>query len=661
MTFKLFPSTSCVTLAILLSTVASGPAFAQGRAFKLEPIVLNASDEEARATKAGTETLEGEEISERVSWTLNDLFASTPGVVVSGANRPVAQDVYVRGIADTLLNVTVDGARQGGKLYAHSSSFGIDLDLLQRVVIEPGAGLALAGPGALGGGIRYETKDPEDLLLPGQTAGARLKFSAQTNGRQLAPSVSLYGVPDERFGYLVSVTKTWSDNYEDGDGNEVSSSDNEPLDALIKLRFRPTDDQQIDFASTWRQDYGNRNARSNFGIPSYLPAAATEDQEMSWRSTSVKYRFNPADNPMLDLMVTGYDTHSRLFRDIEEYRTADRYARGIDIRNRSEFGQMSLTYGYDYVWARSRGRDWEGRDKEETARNHGLYLQADYTPSSAWLLSAGLRYDSAWMADVDGNEYTGDRISPSLGVRYMPMNGIALFASYGESFRGVQPEEGMTLIWPLGLDPKNDNSLSGETARTAELGFSIDRNGWRGGISAFQSKIDGKISYWRGRRNPWYRAGDGSVESTGYNAYVGRSWDNWSVDLRYSNTKVEYNGQPVSPGDWLDGVTTGGERLTLNLGYHLPERGLKLSWTSTLVADYDDLPDSFALDHLPGYDVHDISLTWTPTERQIYTLALTNIFDKQYIDHSTPYYGVDGWSKLTEPGRSLRIQAAIRF
>ena len=80
--------------------------------------------------------------------------AASGDVVVSGANRTAAQKIYVRGIEETSLNVSIDGARQGGNLYSHSGdNSNIDPFLLKQVTVEPGTGSALTGPGALGGAI----------------------------------------------------------------------------------------------------------------------------------------------------------------------------------------------------------------------------------------------------------------------------------------------------------------------------------------------------------------------------------------------------------------------------------------------------------------------------------------------------------------------------
>ncbi len=193
MAFQTHPG-SVAALAALLAS----PVLAQDSSVTLSPVtIVSSADDETIS-----ETITAEEIETRQPATLNELFAQSPEVVVSGANRMAAQKIYVRGIEETMLNVTVDGAKLGGNMYAHSGNFGIDPDLLKRVEVEAGAGSALAGPGALGGAIRYETKDPEDLLLPGRDQGYMLKLSAQTNGRRVTPGLAFYGTPDERFGYL---------------------------------------------------------------------------------------------------------------------------------------------------------------------------------------------------------------------------------------------------------------------------------------------------------------------------------------------------------------------------------------------------------------------------------------------------------------------------
>ena len=105
---------------------------------------------------------------------VSDLFSATPSVTVSGGGRN-AQRIYLRGIEGSNLNITIDGARQGRSLFQHRGNIsGLDPDLLKQVFVQSGTD-ADSGPGALGGSIRFETVDAQDLLLGNQTTGARIK------------------------------------------------------------------------------------------------------------------------------------------------------------------------------------------------------------------------------------------------------------------------------------------------------------------------------------------------------------------------------------------------------------------------------------------------------------------------------------------------------
>lgn len=647
-----------VGLAIVILFTDQNMAEAQdAEATTLKPITITAAKKDGRVS----EVVDEKDIQAKQPTTLNELFAASPEVTVSGANRTAAQKVYVRGLEETNLNVTIDGAKQGGSLYSHTGRPGIDPELLKRVEVEPGTGSALSGPGALGGVIRYETKDAEDLLLPGQKNGAMAKFSAQTNGKRLSPAAAVYGAPNENFSYLLYGTKAWADDYKDGAGNRVSDTDSEPLNGLLKFRLRPAEDHEIRFSTDYLEDNGLRAYRSNFGVPLYHPDSTPEQQEMSRRTTSLKYTFDPADNPWIDFSATVYDNKITLERLIADPLRADWQTRGLDLRNRSEIGDLTLTYGYDYTWDRSTGKSGSGHRGIETGQNHGLYLQGDYAFTEQFSASAGLRYDRGLLTDLAGNHYDSDHLSPNIGVRYEPLDGLALFASWGEAFRGVRPVEGLTLVRPQGIGADTDTSLTGETARTAQAGFDIDTAGWRAGLTGYVTKVEDSILFWRGSAASFARRNGGDIDMAGFTAHVGKDWGNLSADFSYSHSKIDYNGLSVGPGDWLSGVTPQGDKIALNLGYEFADYNLQLTWTSTFVLAEKDLPAGAGLSELPAYDVHDVSLVWQPTAAHQVSLAVTNIFDEHYLDHSTPYFVTGGTTTLYEMGRSFRLAVTVKF
>ncbi len=60
----------------------------------------------------------------------------------------------------------------------------------------------------------------------------------------------------------------------------------------------------------------------------------------------------------------------------------------------------------------------------------------------------------------------------------------------------------------------------------------------------------------------------------------------------------------------------------------------------------------------PGYVTHDIRAQWTPASWQdlTLTLAVNNVFDKRYSDHSS--YLLSSGDSMLEPGRDIRLGAS---
>jgi len=121
-----------------------------------------------------------EELDKYQANDLADIFRSVPSVSVGGS-LGIAQKVYIRGMEDTLLNVTVDGAPQTGTLFHHIGRVSIDPELLKEVEVQAGAGEATSGAGAIGGSIRFKTKDVDDLLNSGENFGGTLKAGYFSN------------------------------------------------------------------------------------------------------------------------------------------------------------------------------------------------------------------------------------------------------------------------------------------------------------------------------------------------------------------------------------------------------------------------------------------------------------------------------------------------
>ena len=130
-------------------TLSSAFSYAQVQAVDETKPVETAAVEKISVVGAATNlSITAEEIEQYQANDLADIFRYSPSISVGGSVG-VAQKIYIRGLEDAYLNVTVDGAQQTSTLFHHIGRVTIDPDLLQQIDVQAGAGEATSGPGAL--------------------------------------------------------------------------------------------------------------------------------------------------------------------------------------------------------------------------------------------------------------------------------------------------------------------------------------------------------------------------------------------------------------------------------------------------------------------------------------------------------------------------------
>ncbi len=149
-------------LKLLATTALCAPIFVMPVAaqdlsedFELDEIRIESEDAQ---TVLGNHTISQEDIEQRNPASISDLFDGESAVNASGG-AAIAKKVYVNGIEETLLNVTIDGARQNKSAFHHTGNVLIDPGLLKAVEVTSGLAPADGGPGGLAGSIAYTTKD----------------------------------------------------------------------------------------------------------------------------------------------------------------------------------------------------------------------------------------------------------------------------------------------------------------------------------------------------------------------------------------------------------------------------------------------------------------------------------------------------------------------
>src|SRR5690606_26234760 len=267
-----------------------------------------------------------------------------PSVTVGGSVG-IAQKIYVRGLEDTQLNVTVDGAPQHGTLFHHIGRVTIEPELLKTVDVQSGAGEATAGFGAIGGASRCRTRDAVEMLAPGRDFGGMARAGWLSNdGYRL--SGSLYGRVAGELGLLASFVHSDRDDMEDGGGNRLHGTGGEQKAGFVKFGGQLTPEQRISISFEQREETASFGQRPNWPAlegDTLYPATGKRRTGVLNHGIALASR--------LDLESTLYWTQSKFTQDIFDrwglYGAAI-LTRGADLRLRAAQGTHEVVAGVEY-------------------------------------------------------------------------------------------------------------------------------------------------------------------------------------------------------------------------------------------------------------------------------------------------------------------------
>jgi hemoglobin/transferrin/lactoferrin receptor protein len=645
---------------------------------------------------------------------LADIFRQTPSVTVGGS-LGVAQKVYVRGLEDSMVNVTVDGAPQTSTLFHHIGRVSIEPELLQSVEVQAGAGEATAGTGAVGGAIRFKTKSADNLLSEGEQFGGIAKASYFSNSGH-KESISLYGKATEEVGVLASFVNVSRDNMKDGDGEEIPGTAADQTLAFVKVNADLTENQKLTVS------YESRKEEGKFGKQTNWAPLADDPLYESWgeRETIVlNHTWYLSD--LINLETTLYQTDSSFKRELYTW-DASIETTGFDIRNTSDLGEHSLTYGVERKVDKVHAQSYEdfGGIYDEEGTVTGLYVQDHWQFNDDLLVSFGIRHDSyeldhvgqsANWIKVDGNwivetDMSGDPVtisenfstkkqdgfSSNFGVVYSLTDNLKLSASYAEALRGRQVADAFTVG-----ELTHNNNLEPENVANKELGLQYNDGTFIFEASAYISEIsDVVFDKFKGGEGVFYE-NIGDLESTGFELVVGYQANNFDVVVSYNSNNVELNNAPFVWPDAndasgsstviLDGVDLAayeygglgnavGDSLNVNVNYEMTDE-LEMGFNINYVASLNNIEvfhRSIELGWLteletidkPSYTVVDAYVKYSPIENLTFDLAVQNLLDESYRSHgSVADYGhIDGYESIVgikEAGRDIRLTASYQF
>ncbi|EAU00999.1 TonB-dependent receptor domain-containing protein [Campylobacter curvus] len=644
------------------------------------------------SSSGGYANVDEAKVTTRNATLIKDVFRDIPGVYVSGTSG-FHQKIYMRGVSDRGLNISIDGAKQTGYNFHHNSDLLIDPDLIKAVDIEVGARSVVNGSGALGGSVAFKTVDASDLLEDGQDIGAKIKMGYTSNNKGYSQSAMVYGRALDSLD-LLAAFKHYGYNFGKSGNNHRVGGDGNDINYLFKASYSFLDAHKISLSTEHMQYKGLYPFRANFGID-YSSGNVIADRKYERDTHTIKYTYNPSD--LLELDVTGYYTDHTLHSKIGSADKIGVETVGSKIGAKTKFntGDFAHTLRYGFDFYRSESYAKPTNLTPEKLNNYALYLE-DAIKFGDLTVTPGIRYERHELKTYNGTagnlktyKYKFDAVSPAIALDYEIGKGFGAFASYARIFKGPDLMEGMlasgTYITGRGTqytDWVGNDNLKKTTGNAYEIG------GRYKGEFAERSSISLIAKYFRteyknlimdtnaarGRINSTVtRRNAGNVDIDGVEIFSRLNLDTLSLAAGYTHQKVKYKDRVASNAAGTSfysstylGYRDLGDKYTFNAEYTIPQADLLLGYNLIYFAKKNAMSaSSNSIVKLPSYAVSDVYVTYMPDSSRFKGLeinaGLYNVFNKAYASQTQQSEDFATGNAEWEPGRNFKVSVSYKF
>lgn len=631
---------------------------------------------------SGKTQVDATKVNVRNAAMIKDIMRDIPGVYVGGTNG-LNQKMYIRGINDRGLNITIDGARQKGNAFHHDADLYLDADIIKSVDVGLGVNSVVGNSGALGGSVAFKTVDASDLLEDGEVFGGKIKGGYASNNKEWQQSLSLYGRAFDSLDLLGYVGHRGYKRGKDGKGDDIGGKGDD-TNYLFKVGYDFADYARISLGTEHFQTKGDYPLRAEWPSLGNLV-----DTKFIRDTYTANFTLNP--NDFVDLDANAYYTDHR----VESAVNAGVKTYGSKIINKTRFDtgavNHTLVYGLEYYIAESYNKKAKNVPNDK-AKSLSLFLE-DQLRFGGFTLTPGLRYDRYELDTLGGAagvagraNYSWSEWSPALNLDYQFESGFGLYGSYAKVFRGPDPIESIRLSDSNVLNTVTNGDLKPETGDAYEAGARYERefdDDQKLSLFAkyFYNDYDNLIiEMARAGRVEVQRQNGGRATVKGAEIAARYQIGNLGLGASYSRARTSYKDKKANSG--YGGVlaySDAGDKYTFNAEYMIAPIDTLIGYSLIAFSKIDTKNGSGTSYKKPGYAVSDLYATWAPDGGKYKGLELNfgvyNLFDKAYWSHSqrsagsmscprgrrcppTPLSpGLIDW----EPGRNIKLSASYKF
>jgi hemoglobin/transferrin/lactoferrin receptor protein len=676
-------------------TVVLRSIFDEAHPVQLEPGVTQLEELSVTGEQVGGEagrapgafTVTAADIARKNPTDVRDLFGGEPGVQV-GSSIPLSQKVYVRGVEESNLAVTIDGSAQNNKVFHHNATTYIDPGLLKAARVDPGVAPADAGFGALAGSIAYETKDVADLLgRDGDGVGAEVKGWFNSNGAVFGNSVTGYGKQNgfEALGYF-----NWADGgrYKNGHGDKVPGTGTDLLSGLGKLAYESPEGHRFEVSHERVRDDAERPFRPNLGSVGREGEPPTRDFRLDRQNTVFNYTDASPEgwwNPKVVLAYSATKIKVPTFLPVEGVfqEAYDSNGKTSSLNGKAEnkfaFALGDVTAGVDF--RHDKARYWDTNySAREKMTNVGLYAQARLEPIERARLSFGGRVDHQRFDGVNdsaGSEKNHTGVSANVSGEYdLIENLLTAKAGYSHVWAGIPLAENFIMNPDWIYDPNRATGLKKlkpAVADNVSAGLVARYEGFTVQGTVFMTEIDNaRVAAYSTRINnvpvPVGATRARDLETKGFELSGKYEWETGFLAVKWAHIDLEIDGRrgDSDTGNYI--ATPVGDIITVSAAHTFTGWNVTIGGDIELAPKYDrvgrDSITGARLKAFKAYEIVNAFIEYKPQLKYETTLRVDvkNILDEQYSSRAS--YGQDFGATVTplyEPGRSVLMTAAVKF
>ena len=620
-----------------------------------------------------------------------DVLRSMPGTYTRESPQNAGVAVNIRGFEGSgRVNMMIDGVRQNFRFTGHEAQgFAyVDPALIAGVDVARGAVSTAGGAGALVGTTNLRTLDVDDIIKPGQKAGALTTLTYGTNGVGWQEMLAA-GVTNGSIGIAGAISHREPNSYRNGDGVTVPFTTQDLVSGLFKMNLALSSEQTLKLGA---QFYDN-----DFFANSYF-------QNVERDTYTLNYAYKPHNNPLIDFALNAYVNQVRMeyFHDATPTvgpgnplgsaagRVIKDSGKGFDATNTSRFAlggiRVAATYGYERFFD---DVDTFNRDPINSKNGGGVNPAGEATIAGAFSqttfsygifdLIAGLRYDTY---QLDGSftaqagnplklpvgQYSLDqsegRFNPKLTLAAQVLPWLQPYVSYGEAFRaptitetmlgGSHPGGGLAGFAP-------NPFLEPEVQKGWEFGVNIkqdrlftSRNSFRFKAVYFDMDVENYVTGCVAPPSPFLffcnASGTAQVRGVELQGMYDAGGAFAGLSYTYTDTNVPTQIDGLGAHSYLPEhvlVATGGlrfldQRLTV---------GARVSYNSESDVGAANVPSPYASRFMPGYTLVDLFTSYKFDSGLEIGATVINLFDLDYTPAlSTPLTAATGCFGTNAPG-----------